>query len=756
MTTGFKVVGKPIGRVEGWDKVTGAGRYPADVNLPGMLWAKLLRSPIPHGRLLGIDTSRARELPGVHAVLTAADLPDVLIGRMLRDIPLLARDRVRFIGDKVAVVAAESPDVAEEALELIDVEYEELPAVFDPVEASRSDAPVIHEKFDDYGRGAVNLWSPDFPRTDDSSSNLFSRVTWSKGNIEEGFAQSDLVFEHTFTMPLVHQAYLEPHACVVLVEADGHVQVWAHNKQPHTLRRYIASAVGLQPEQVTVNVAYIGGDFGGKSSAMDVPLTYFVARATGRPVKMVMTYTEELMASNPRHSATATIRTGVKSDGTIMARKARLTFNGGAYAAYKTLGYVAGANQLGGCYNIPNALIETDCAYTNTVPRGHARAPGSPQSSFAVESHTEIIARELGMDPLEFRLKNVLHEGDPNPTGKVWKEVQAEEVLRRAAEAIGWGTPKPGPNVGRGLSLFDHTTGVGNSNAKVVMEADGTATVYSPTFDHGTGIHTVQRQIVAEELTLAPEQVRVVTVDTDAHPPDGGVGNSRTTHTAGQAAYLAAQEVRASIISLAAGLLECPQEQVRIQDGRAVVAGADHRSVTLAEIVQRRGHDEPVSGFATYESNAQDYTSFCAQGAEVEVDPETGQVHIRKFVSVVDTGTVINPLSHRGQVHGGFVTGLGYALTEEMPVEEGKVTTLHLGDYKLPTMQDIPDEHTVIYIEAPSGHTPYRGKAVGETTNSPVTAAVANAVADAVGVRVTDLPITAEKVLRGLRAGKGD
>ena len=748
--TEHRVVGKPAGRVEGPDKTTGTGKYSADINLPGLLWAKILRSPYPHARIVSIDASRAKQLPGVHVVLTGADIPGTLIGRMIQDTPMLCQDVVRFIGDKVAVVAAESPDIAEEAIDLIDIAYEELPAVFDAVEASKPSAPVVHDKFDSYKRGPIDLWHKDYPATEPVSSNLFSRMTWAKGDIEAGYSQADRVFEHHFSTPMTHQAYLEPHACVVWVQEDGHVQVWAHNKQPHTLRRHLASHVGIEADQVTVNVAYIGGDFGGKSSSMDVPLMYLVSKAAGRPVKSVMTYTEELMAADPRHPSTITVKTGVKNDGTIVARSGRVVFNSGAYAGYKTLGYVAGAFQLGGCYNIPNVHIEGDCVYTNEVPRGHARAPGSPQSSFAVESHMDMIAKEMGLDPLEFRLKNVLHDGDTSPSGTAWRQIKAEETLRAAADAIGWGTPKA-PNVGRGLALFDHTTGVGNSNANIVIEANGTITVYSPTFDHGTGIHTVQRQIVAEELTVALAQVKVVTVNTDTHPPDGGVGNSRTTHTAGFAALTAVQKLRESLSAVAAEALECGLEEVQLEDGWLIVKGSPERSISIADLASREaGRGATISAYAEYTSNAQDYTSFCTQAAEVRVDPETGVVEVVKIVSAVDSGTIINPASHLSQVEGGMVTGLGFALMEDMPMDEGRVTTLHLGDFKIPNVQDIPP-HQTVYVESESGHTPYGGKAVGEITNSSVAPAIANAVADAIGVPITDLPISGERVYYALR-----
>jgi len=752
MTT-FNVVGKPIGRVEGPDKVTGSGKYAADVILPGMLFAKILRSPYPHAKLLRVDATKARALPGVHAVLTADDVPGVLTGRMIKDMPLLARDHVLFVGDKIAVVAAEDAQIAERATAMIEVDYEELPAVYDSIAALEPDAPVLHPGLDGYAKGTwPKLWDDDFPRPVDCPPNLYSRLTDSKGDIEAGFAQADHVIEHTYNLPMTHQAYMETHACLVNIDEDGRLQIWAHNKQPHNLLTAVGTVAGLERADINVNVAYIGGDFGGKSSPMDVPLMYFVAKATGRPIKMVMTYTEEFMASNPRHPAQVMLKSGVMNDGTIVARHARATMNCGAYAAFKPQAVIVGA-RAGGTYNIPNTLIEIDTVYTNTVPRGHSRAPGSPQATFAVESHTDQLAHAVGMDPLDFRRKNVLHNGDTDPSGKAWREIKAEETLNAAAEAINWGSPKA-PYVGRGLAMFDHNSGQGNSSATVKINPDGSATVLSPTFDQGAGIHTLQRQIAAEELSLRPEQVSITIVDTDSSLPDSGVGNSRTTFLAGQAIKGAAEALRTKLLDLGAGMLECPATDLALKDGSVVNQGSagSGKSITLADLVARAtAAGEAPSGFSEFKSTGSDITSFVTQAAEVEIDPETGHVEIKKFITTVDSGTILNPIGHSGQINGGFITGLGYALMEEMPVEDGRVTTLSFADYKVPTMADLPELTTVYLPELASGPAPYHGKAVGETHNPPVAAALANAIADAIGTQITSLPLTAEKIRAALR-----
>ena len=742
--TSYTTVGKAVTRLEGPQKVTGTALYPADVLVPGMLWGKALRSPLPHARILNVDTSRASRLPGVHAVLTGADLSGIYIGRRMLDLPVLAWDKVRFIGQKVAAVAAEDPDIAEDALELIDVEYEELPAVFDPLEAMRPGAPILHENINSY-KG--------LPEPVQEPTNRFVHSEWSKGDIERGFAEADVLFEHTFTLPRTHQVYLEPHACLVQVDQEGRVQVWVNSKVPFPLRGQIATAIGLEPDRVRINVSHIGGDFGGKGDPMDVPLSYFLARASGRPVKMVMTFLEELTAGNPRHPATITLRSGVKTDGSIVARQASVVFNSGAYGAFKPGPGVnlLGASGLGGSYRIPNVHIESDMVYTNTVPGGFMRAPGAPQAVFAVESHMDMIAHQMGMEPLELRRRNLLQEGDDTPTGQPLRQVRSGQTLDAAVKAVGWDSPKPGPNTGRGIAFYDRPTGGAESSATVIVESDGTVTLRSPTPDVGTGTHTVLSQIIAEELSIPLDAINVVTIDTDSGPFDAGVAGSWVTHSAGQATFQATQQVRQRLIDVAAGVLGSAQEEVRLHSGR-FRSSAGAADISLADVAAEAARaGEPVSAQVTYRpEGGRDITSFCAQIAEVEVDPETGQIKVRRFVSAHDVGTVINPLGHQGQIEGGIIQGLGYALMEELRVEEGQVTTAHLGDYKIPTMQDIPELITPL-LEEPAGPTPYQGKGIGEISNCPVAAAIANAVFDAVGVRITDLPITAEKVLAALK-----
>jgi carbon-monoxide dehydrogenase large subunit len=722
-----RIVGQPIARRDGIEKVRGEARYSGDVTLPGLCWGKALRSPLPSARIVRIDASRARALAGVLAVLTARDLPDVLVGRRMFDMPVLARHRVRFIGEKVAVVAANDPDVAEEALALIDVEYEDLPAVCDPVEAIRAGAPLLHDDPGAYAGAPAERPHP----------NVQSVLRFKRGDVEAGFREADRTFEHTFTTQLAHQGYLEPHAGVVAIDADGRVQVWASNKMPFRLKELLSLALQLPPERIRVNLTPIGGDFGGKGSLMDLPLAYHLARVTGRPVKMVMRYAEELMAGNPRHPSVITFRTGVKKDGRIVARQVKALFNSGAYAAFKPAPSVnlGGTGMGAGVYRIPHLLIEGLCVYTNNIPCGHARSPGEPQMVFAGESHMDMIASEIGLDPAEFRRRNLLTDGDHLANGHHLEHVRATETLEAALEASHWADPKPGPWVGRGVAMTHRHIGVGFTNARVRLEAKGNVVLSTALPDTGTGAPLVLRQIVAEVLGVSLEDVGIELATTDDFTTDSGVGGSRVTHTGGRAAYHAAEKLK---------------EQIQAE---ATALGIPVTSLAgVAEAAAREGRTLEASHFYDAKSHAA-VTSFTAQVAEVAVDPQTGEVTVRRFTTAHDVGTIINPIGHQGQIEGGLVQGLGFALMEEMRTEDGRISTLSLGDVKLPTIRDIPPLTTVLLHE-PVGPGPFNAKAIGESSISPVAPAIANAVADACGVRILDLPITAEKVYFALAAGK--
>ena len=733
-------IGKSIVRGEGPDKVSGKAIYAADISQPGMLWGRVLRSPYPYARIVSIDKSQAEALPGVHAVVTGQDIPDTKIGRRMVDMPILARDVVRFVGEKVAAVAADDKDAADEALLLIDVVYEELTPVYDAEEAMGVDAPDLHPDMESY---------QGFPQPPSGIKNAFAHITWEKGDIKQGFKESDLIFEHTFNAQLMHQAYIEPHACLVSADPAGKgVQIWANNKDPYMLRDQLAHTWSVPAESIVLYPSTIGGDFGGKGSFMDVPLCYYLSKASGRPVKMVMDYIQELMAGNPRHPAVMTIKTGVMKDGTIKARQARAVFDSGAYGAFKPTVYLRGADHLCGVYKVPHAKIDSYTVYTNNVPRGHMRSPAKPQVVFAVESHMDMIAQELGMDAYQFRLKNVMREGDSSPIGHHWQQIKALETLEAAAKAAGIDQQLP-PNTGRGMAMTDLVQGTGQFAAKISLSEDGDPQLHMAFWDTGTGSHTVLRQMVAEELTLDTEDVQIVLESTAKMPYSSGSGGSRVMHTAGRAVVNAAIELRGKLVEAASPLLDAPEDQVSMQNGRLVAAG---RSVTIAEVVARTGGASLI-GEAILTSEMPELTSFCTQIAEVHVDPETGEITVNRFITAHDIGAILNPLNHQGQVEGGMIQGLGYALMEELELEDGHISTLSFGDYKIPTSADVPVLETVL-IEGDAGPAPYESKGIGESSNIPVAGAIANAVFDAVGVRITDLPVTADKVLAGLRGNR--
>jgi CO/xanthine dehydrogenase Mo-binding subunit len=739
----YKSVGKSVPRVEGVEKVTGRTRYAADVEIPGTLWAKILRSPIPHGRIINIDAAKAIRLPGVHAVISGADLPPVLVGLRMKDMPVLARDRVRYVGEPVAAVAAESADIAEEALNLVDVQYEQLPHVSDPVEAIRAGAPVLHENPAGYTNAPER--STDLP-------NVQSLGRWSNGDVEECFNKAARIFEHTFRTPLGFHAYIEPHACIVRVDQEGHIEIWSSNKSPFTLRDRLARDLGLDAKKIKVHIIPVGGDFGGKTSVIEAPLCYFLAARTHRPVKLVLNYAEELGAAPHRHPAVITLRTGVDSDARLCALDAKVIFSGGAYAALKANPEVTvqGPRRIASYYRIPAIRVETLCAYTNQVSCTQTRTPGSPQVVFAMESQIDIIARKLAIDPVEFRQKNLLNEGDPTPFGQKLQHVLAHETLQRAVEASGWKKPKP-KHVGRGVAVYERPSGAGRSGAAISIESDGKITVLVGVPDVGPGIHTVVQQIVSEVLEVNRERINVRVEDTDSSPYDSGTGGSKSTNSVGHAAYQAASEIKEKIRRLAASAIGCKPDEFSQVNGRYVAPGRRPMSFDeLIRLVLERNHG-PITHLSIYEPSRAAITSFAAQVAEVEVDPATGQVRVRRLTTAHDAGRVLNHLTYQGQVEGGVVTGLGFALMEDHYMVDGKITAVNLGEFKIPTAADVPKLTTVL-LESPTGPVPFQGKAIAEIPNVPTAAAVANAIADAVGVRLFDLPLTSEKIYAALNS----
>jgi CO/xanthine dehydrogenase Mo-binding subunit len=738
-------------RIEGRAKVTGAARYAADQVRPGMLWTAYRRSDMAHGRILGIDTAAARAVPGVHAVLTADDIGSARFGRRLLDQPVLAAGRVRFVGERIAAVAAETREAAEAAAQLVDVEYDELPAVLSIDEALAGDAPALHPEAAEY----VYLGGdrPPVPHPNIQGRRV---VAHRSNELEARFEAAAHVFEHTFRTPRQHHGYIEPHACLVWIEPSGRIHVVTTNKAPFSLRNQMASALGIAAEQLDVDAGYIGGDFGGKGYSPDEYACYFLARATGRPVKSVMSYTEELAAANPRHGARIELRTAVDGEGCFLAHEARVLLDGGAYASAKPIPdlVLSGGSQTLAAYRIPSVAVEVTTVYTNLAPAGHMRAPGEVQALFAGESHVDLIARALAIDPIELRCRNLVGPGEVGATGDRPREPRGEELLDRLRSESGWGRPLA-PGRGRGMAIgLRHVAG-GKIGLPVRFAADGTITVVTGIPDQGGGAHTVIQRVLAATASVAPERIRIERRSTAEAPFDPGVGGSRMTHLASQAAARAGVALKRAIEEAAHRTLGESTERIELVDDWLVGEEGRNRAAlgdVAATVVGASGGIEVDGRFeaaAHGPDEAGDY-DYGAYAVEVEVDRETGEIRLTEALLVADVGTIINPVAHQGQLVGGFAFGIGGAMLEELSIDEGgRVTTLNLGEYKLPTSMDVPRLRTAL-LSTSVGPGAFGAKMAGELSNAAVAPAIANAIEDAVGVRLYELPLSAERVRRGL------
>jgi CO/xanthine dehydrogenase Mo-binding subunit len=733
-------------RIEARLKVRGVARYAADAARPGMLWSAILYSPLPHARIMRIDAQAAKSIPGVHAVLTGEDLGNVLWGRRIRDWPLLARDRVRFIGDRVAVVAAESPELAQRAIQAIEVDYQELPAVFDPLEALDSDAPVLHENGDDYV-----LFGPGqrAPRTHPNVQGT-QAVHKDDDDIEAIFASAAHVFEHTHTTPREHQGFIEPPGSLLWIDEDDVVHVVCTNKMPFGLRDQLVAVADVDEQRIDVDANFIGGDFGGKGQVYSELLSYFLARVTGRPIKSVMSYTESLTTHNSRHWSHMRLRSAVDTEGRFLAHTMDVVFDGGAYAATKIGPGVLPGGVFQGMapYRIPHVRMEARAVYTNSVPGGIMRSPGELQGVWAAESHVDMIARELGMDPIEFRLRNVTRDGDTDVTGSKTHVPQGAAVLSRLRDELARRTRPSGHGLGIGLGT--RHVGDGRSQMRVTLLPDARVQVEVGLPDQGAGSHTVAQRVVAASLGVSPSRVRVKYASTLDGVFDAGAGGSKSTHSIGAVAMQTGTALKERLQELAAEVMGWPVDAIQLSGDR-FVAGAE--SAPFEEVAARiaRGAQVQVDGTHTPEPGHAEgvgNANFTAFAIEVTVDVDTGQVQIVDVLQVADVGTIINPVAHEGQLRGGFGFGLGAAIMEDLATQDGRVLTPSLGEYKLPTQMDMPP-YRLAYVES-VGPGPFGAKMAGELSNCAVAPAVANAVFDAVGVRLGDLPITAEAVLRAL------
>ena len=687
-----------------------------------MLHAAVVWSPYPHARVIRIEASRARALAGVRAVITGADVKPHRFGRALADWPVLVWDRALFVGDRVAAVAADTQEIADQAAGLIEVEWEELPAILTLEAALAAGAPVLHPDRATY----VKLKAQFHPVT---HPNMRNRLLHEHGDLAAGFAAAARVFEDEFTTPRAHHGFIEPRASVVWLEGDT-VRVVSGNKAPFGLRDQMASALGLPVERIVIDNAYVGGDFGGKGTSIDEYILYFLAKATGRPVKHVMSYAEELRSTGTRTAAHIRLRTGVTAEGRITAHESIVRYDGGAYAGGMPVPHLMPGDvmfTLAG-YDLPNARVEAMMIDTNLVPPSHFRAPGQSEGSFAAESHLDIIAHGLGMDPLAFRQQNVARTGSIDILGNEWHSENLVHVLERIEQER---PPKALPaGHGRGLGVGVRHVGVGKTQLVLTLAPDLTIEVVTGVIDQGGGAHTMMQRVIAAELEIPLERITVRRGSTAEALFDPGVGGSRVTPVAGGAALHGARALRERCAELA-----------KRPDGSAV-GSFD----VLARAAAASG---PVTVVGQHQSDGHD-ANVCCYSVEVSVDRETGQVQVIDALLVVATGTILNPIAHRGQLEGGFVFGLGSTVMEELVVDDGRVTTLNLGEYKLPTIADLPPLE-LICLDEERNSGPFGAGSVGELANPAIGPAVANAVAAAVGARIRSLPITAEKVLAALQ-----
>ncbi len=734
----FQIIGASTPRADAVEKVTGQARFTSDTMMPGTLWAKSLRSPYAHARIVSVDTSRASALPGVRAVLTGADVSGVLFGRRMRDVPVLAEHIVRFVGERVAAVAADDATIAETACQLIDVVYEELSPVLGPEAGLADSAPILHPDVNSYAG---------LPRTIEGNLNAFVTDTWGNGSIAKGFMESDVIIEGTYTTQRVHQGYMEPHGCLVWIDDTGRLNAYAPNKAPHRLKINLSDALGIATNQIVIHHSVVGGDFGGKGSPMDVPLCYFFAKMTGKPVRATMSYAEELAAGNPRHASVSYLRTGLKENGTIVAHEARILFDSGAYAGFKPVPAVnlPGAAHAGDPYRIPNAFIEAIHVYTNTIPGGFYRGPGAVQSNFGIESHMDVIAKQMGIDPIELRRRNLIKPGEITATGHHAPTMNPIGTLDAALAASEWSSPKPA-GIGRGISLAYKGQGEGQSTAGVELQPGGAVVLRTTVFEAGTGSYTAFAQMVGEELGLPSEGVIVEPWDTDDGPFDTGIGASRVTRVAAPAVYRAATEARNQLVVVAADALGWPATQIEVR-GYEVVRRDTGEGCPWPEFLEQA----IITQATNTETEESPVASFIAQVAEVSVDNETGEIKLLRVTSAHDTGQVLNPMGHQGQINGGVMQAIGHSLMEEIGIgNNGRVDVASLADYRMPTTMDLPVLTTAL-VESEDGLGPYRSKGIGEYAIGGLAGAIANAVADASGLRVPSLPVTAEKVYAMLR-----
>ena len=748
-------VGISIRRIDGTEKVAGQALYTGDLRLPGMAIAKVLRSPVAHARIRGIDATKARAVPGVLAVLTRDNLnvASNAFGAYVRDQQILATERVRYVGDMVAAVAAIDDAVAAEALKLIEVDYDELPAVYSVEDALADEAPLVHEKLENrkdpgYGRGGTHIVH--------ERSNICFHFRHERGDVDSGFREADQIFEDSFYFPSAQHYPMEPHICVAQFEGDV-LTVWSATQSPFPVRQELARVFGLPFSAVRVIVPYVGGGYGAKSGIKTEGIAACLSRMIGRPVKLAFGADETFKTiCQPR--AKITLKTGVKKDGTFVARRCDVYLNGGAYANSGPSVTEKAGYRAHGPYRIPHVLTNAYSVYTNTVPAGAFRGFGGPQVAFAYESHIDMIAERLGVDPFELRMKNLLDQGESFSPGDTPIDCDLKAGLKNVAQAIGWDARPNGQQnsgskkIGIGIATAMKDGGGTNkpANAAVTIFNDGSVLLSTGSVEIGQGMRTAFLQVVAEELSVPLEKVRVAALDTHYTPFDKGTNASSATSIMGQAVQKAARDARRQFLEAASAVLKAPVGEVGLENGLAVYG---EQKVSFREIMQRyfRDSEGEIWGRGYFKVGKDEnvplgypspFWEIGLGAAEVEVDTETGEVKVLRYVSLTDAGKMIHPLQCHAQDEGAAVFGLGQALFEDLVYQGGELINGSLIDYRLPRFDDVPPAFKTFIMEGGGGSGPYCAKGMGEGGILPVAPAVANAVFAAVGKRLQGVPLT--------------
>ncbi len=732
----FRYVGHSVPRVDGVEKVTGQAKFVGDIVIPGMLHGKILRSPFPHARIRSIDASRAEGLPGVICVLTAADIADIT--PIYNGRPVIAMNKVRYVGEPVAAVAADDLATAEAALSLVNVDYEELPAVNDIEAAIRHGAPLVH---------------------DEKGGNIGTHEMVNRGDVEAGFAQSDIVVEDMFTFPMVYHYAMEPHSVIAHYDDKGEITVWSSAQHPFQVRGDISRIFKVPTARVRLIINYLGGGYGSKSYTKFEPLVVALARKAKRPVRICNSVGESMVTVR-RHGARVRVKTGAKDDGTIMAREAEIYLDTGGYDDNGPQVTARSATRVLGPYWIPNIRTDAYQVYTNTGSAGSYRAIGAPQVIYAGESQIEILAAKLGMDPAVLRMKNLLKKGQELRPGLKGIDADLASSLKTLVRASHWKASMKKKNAPIGMGCAITNAGATPvSVALIRMQSDGVANIFAGSTEMGQGVRTTLTQIAAEELTLPMEQFRVAGADTKVTPYDSSTGSSRSTTLMGTAVQKAARDLKQQFIKIGAQAMAVKPSQVRVVDG-AVVCGESRLS--FKEAFEKRfgkgsGGEMIGRGEAGPEISGNQLPVFWEVGmgtAEVDIDRETGEVKLKKFISVADVGHAIHPEHCMAQEEGAAMQGIGHTFFEQLIYENGQLINSNLVDYRIPSFSDMPEEFHSVLVENGDGPGPFgvRGMAEGGTLS--VAPSVCNAIERAAGVRIKDLPLTPERVWRALKESK--